>query len=264
MTRFFAFCVVLLGCSSTSWAAIIFVDDPTGFNTAVASAGLGFAGLEDWESSNLAPSSITSVSDPLAPGVLNGPFLTGTNPATGLTAQSNTLGGMPNVPSPGSGLATASAGYFGTPDDQVSNSGPGSFDMIFGLANTTAVTFNPLVFDDAASGNAGTATIRIFDTSNVLIGSSIDVPVAGFMTPASFTSIGVVAMFGEDIGRINVFATSVDDNFSGADNINVYTGVVPDPNPPTGVVPEPSTIAIWSLLGLVGAGVQRRRRQRAA
>ena len=29
------------------------------------------------------------------------------------------------------------------------------------------------------------------------------------------------------------------------------------------VVPEPSTIAIWSLLGLVGAGVQRRRRQRA-
>ena len=30
------------------------------------------------------------------------------------------------------------------------------------------------------------------------------------------------------------------------------------------VVPEPSTIAIWSVLGLVGAGVQRRRRNRAA
>jgi hypothetical protein len=29
-------------------------------------------------------------------------------------------------------------------------------------------------------------------------------------------------------------------------------------------MPEPSTIAIWSLLGLVGAGVQRRRRNRAA
>ena len=29
-------------------------------------------------------------------------------------------------------------------------------------------------------------------------------------------------------------------------------------------IPEPSTLAIWSLLGLVGAGVQRRRRNRAA
>lgn len=32
----------------------------------------------------------------------------------------------------------------------------------------------------------------------------------------------------------------------------------------TAVIPEPSTIVIWSLLGLVSAGVQRRGRRKAA
>jgi len=41
------------------------------------------------------------------------------------------------------------------------------------------------------------------------------------------TVIGIIATEGDDIGRINIFATSFEDQFTGADNISVFTGVVP-------------------------------------
>lgn len=230
---------------ATSAAPTIFINDVAGFNATVAIAALTFVGTEDWESSTLAANNITTVVGPIAPGVANGVFPTGTNVATGLTVQENSGAGMPtNTTSPGN-LATASAGFLGTPTDQVSTNAVGvSFDMIFSLSNTTAISFTPLVFDQAASGNAGTANIRIFDSSNnLLLVHSVNV--AGFTNPATF--VGIVSAFGEDIGRINVFATSTNDEFSGADNIDVYTGVIPDPNANPNPTPEPTTLALIAV-----------------
>lgn len=198
----------------------IYVDDQAGFGA--ASSGLVLAGMEDWSSSTLAANQLAHFADPLAPGVSNGPFPGGTNPATGMTVQSNTLGGNPTVPSPGGGLANASEGFLGTPDDQVSSDlVDTSFDMIFAIAGTDAVSFTPLIFDQVGSGNAGTATIRVYDSSNALLGSVQDIPVAGFTNPTTF--VGIVTTGGDAIGRINVFATSTNDRFAGADNIAVYT-----------------------------------------
>ncbi|MCB1041629.1 MAG: hypothetical protein KDC35_01735 [Acidobacteria bacterium] len=211
---------------TTSFGGVsFFVNDIPGFDTARGSTVL--AGTEDFESSTLGPNMIATLPDPLAPGVANTPFPTGTNPATGMTVQTNSLGGAPASPMPGGFLATASVGLLGTPTDQVSTSTPldASFDMIFALPQTRAVRFIPLVFDDASSGNPGTATIRVYDSSNVLLGTLTDVAVAGFMNPT--TVIGVVATGGDDIGRINIFATTAIDNYSGADDIFVYTGNVP-------------------------------------
>ncbi len=199
---------------------MFYVDTQAGFDA--ATSGLVLAGMEDWSSSTLPDGQGIHFDDPLEPGVSNGPFPNGTNPATGMTVQSNTLGGNPTVLSPGGGLAAASAGFLGTPDDQVSSDYiDTSFDMIFAIAGTQAVSFTPLVFDQVGTGNAGTATIRVYDSANALLGSVQDIPVAGFTNPT--TIVGVVTTGGDDIGRINVFATSANDRFAGADNIAVYT-----------------------------------------
>ena len=248
MRSLVALSVLLLSSASAS-ALTFFIDDVAGFNA--ATSGLIFAGIEDFESSTLGPNLATSFLDPLAPGVANGPFPTGTNPATGLTVKSNTLGGMPSITSPGANLATASAGFFGTPTDQVSTSNPdASFDMIFGLPNTFAVSFTPLVFDFDASGNDGIAQLRVFDSSNNLIGSLDNIAIAGFTNPTTF--IGIVAMPGEDIGRINLFATSDNDIYTGADNISVYLTPIPAALP-----------LLASGLGLFGALGWRRKRNTA-
>ncbi|MEN1728199.1 MAG: Calx-beta domain-containing protein, partial [Pseudomonadota bacterium] len=212
-------------------AVIFFQNDQAGFDA--ARAGTTFVGLEDFESSTNNSGGFQTFDDPLLPGVASAPnpwFPNGTNPTMGMTIQSNTLGGNPSMPAPNippgiRGLVTAPPGFLGTPTHQISNSQENeSFDMVFGLAGTRAVSFVPLIFDVASSGDSGTATIRIYDTGNNLIDTLVDTPVAGFTNPT--TVIGVVATGADSIGRINVFATSTDDVYSGADNIRVYTGPV--------------------------------------
>jgi len=153
---------------SASGGVLFFVNDTAGFDAARGSTTL--AGFEDWESSTLAPNMSTLFSAPLEPGVANGPFPNGTVAATGMTAQINTSGGNPTVPTPGGVLATASAPFLGTPTDQVGPSPPDvSFDLLFGLPQTTAVSLTPLAIDLDASGDPGTVTIRVYDTSNDLL-----------------------------------------------------------------------------------------------
>lgn len=248
---------VLLGTLTLGnvYAATLFVDDAGGFNTAIS--GSTFAGTEDWESSTLTSNNLSTFSGPLAPGVSNGPFPSGTNVATGLTVQENSNAGMPATTTAPGNLVTASAGLSGTPTDQVSTQTttiPVSFDMLFGLANTFAVSFNPLVFDVNATAGAGLFNIRVFDKSNALIFSQDSINAAAFTNPT--TLIGVVAMPGEDIGRINLFGTgnivgggSI--QFTGADNISVYT-----------VQPVPVPAAVWlfgsALFGMAGFRRQTR------
>ena len=219
----FVFALVVSVCvAGSSWAGVtFFIDDEAGFNAAVS--GFTFEGTEDWESSNLPPNDCDSFPDPLAPGVPNGPFPNGTNPDMDMTVQSNTLGGNPTVPSPGLDLGTCSQGFKGTPTDQVStvsNFGV-SYDMIFGLSDTIAFSLTPLIFDTKSTGDPGTATVRVYDTSNVLIGIVVDIPVAGFTNPTTF--VGIVATDGDRIARVNVFGTSPGDDFTGSDNMDLYT-----------------------------------------
>jgi hypothetical protein len=258
VTRIGLVFIILLGWTQSSWATLVFINDAAGFNAAIA--GYGLLGTENFESSTLGAGMITSFNDPLAPGVANSPFPSGTNPATGLTVQSNTLGGSPTTVSPRGfgGLATASAGYAGTPTDQISSNFPGdSFDMRFGLTSTTAVSFTPLVFTTTSDpAAAGTANLRVYDKMNALIASMDNIPVAVYTNPT--TVIGIVAMTGEDIGRINLFTTSygtsttTSDFVAGADDVSVFAAI-----------PETSSYLFLGTVGSVVIGyrlVTKRRR----
>jgi len=62
-----------------------------------ASASLVLRGTEDWSSAGNAPA--VALSDPLSPGVANGPFANGSSLAAGAQVQSNSLGDNPtNIP----------------------------------------------------------------------------------------------------------------------------------------------------------------------
>ncbi len=223
--------VVALCLARPSRAAVVFyVNDQAGFNAAVAS--FTPAGTEDFEGSTLAAASITTLNDPLAPGVANAPFPSGTTLGPGVTVQSNTLGGSATTLSPRGvgGLATASAGYFGTPTDQVSNNREAdSFDLTFAPANgqyVRAVAMAPLYFDSAATSatsNPGTLRVRVYGADQTtLLGEQT----IGAVNYSGSSFLGIVTSGGDVIGRINVWDLDAALHFQGADNIAVHTSVV--------------------------------------
>jgi hypothetical protein len=229
-------------------AVSFFVDNPGGFNTAIG--GLVLRGTETWEQSTLAANNITTFSDPLAPGVLNGPFPTGSTAAAGITAQANTLGANAVTPSPAgaNGLATASVGFVGSPSDQLSpNSFNVSFDLIVNPAGNYAgaVRLSPLYFSSVATSSTstpGTVIITVYDPSNNLLGTQTVTNVDYSQTDF----VGIVATAGSNIRRINLFAsTNAATSTAGADDISVYG------------VPEPSGMALLSL----GAALVLRRKR---
>ena len=232
---------LVCGIASTSHAAaVIFIDDIPGYNA--ATLGLQILGTEDFENNTAGAGGFDVFGDPLAPGIANARFPSGTLAALGMTVQSNSLGSNPTVPSPhgGSGLQLL-AGSFGAATDQVfNNQQQHSFDMLFANPTTSAVSFNPLISSVAGNVTNGTATIRVFDQSNNLIGQSNNVPVVNFQNPTTF--IGVVGTAGDLIGRINVDATSAAHVWAGADNVTVAA------------VPEPSSFLFLALVVLsIGA-----------
>ena len=83
-------------------------------------------------------------------------------------------------------------------------------------------------------------------------------PIASTVIPLNGRSFDVGTRAG--VRSFTMEITSIADFF----NPFVHLGEVMVATNNMQAVPEPSTIAIWSLLGLVGAGVQRRRRNRAA
>lgn len=73
------FCLASLLVASSSWAGVTFyVNDSSGFASAVSAQSLVSAGTEDFEESTLAANSVGTLDDPLAPGVANSVFLSGT------------------------------------------------------------------------------------------------------------------------------------------------------------------------------------------
>ena len=225
---------------------LFFVNDPGGFAAAVAS--LTAMGSEDWSSAANAPA--TPVVEPLLPGVANPPFPHGTNPATGLIAQSNTLGGAASTPSPGAGLFYAPAGFQGVsgaaqPSEQLSaNTIPSSFDLFFATAGGTvphAVQMSPMYYQVVGPSPSATLTVQAYDSGSVLLGSTA-VPNVADTSESAF--LGVVATAGSTLRRVNLWAGSTD--VAGADNITVYGA------------PEPPSAGGVAALGAL-AGLRRSR-----
>lgn len=254
MKKHAAILLFLMGAAFTPavHAGVIFyLNNPAGFNT--AASAFTFKGTENWEESTLAAGNIANFNDPLAPGVANGPFPTGTIAAAGVTAQSNTLGSAAATLSPRGvgGLATASVGYVGTPSDQVSPNSPNdSFDLIINPSGnySGAVGLNPLFFDFGATSSTstpGTVVVKVYDQTNALLGSQtvngVDYSATAFL--------GMVTTGGSNIRRVNLWAsTNTANSTAGADNIAVY-----------GALPEPSSTMLMLGAGMAGL-LQRRRR----
>lgn len=239
--------------SSALHAGVSFyVDNASGFNAAAST--LEFKGIENWEESTLGAGLLSSLNDPLAPSVGNGTFPTGTNPAAGISVQSNTSENGPSSVSPrgSSGLAVISAGYIGSPSDQVGTYVYGdSFDIIVNPSGnySGAVSLNSLYYHGSATtstSNPGTVRVRVYDASNTLLGTQ---DLAGVNSSgASF--LGIVATAGSNIRRINIASTLDPINSgTGADNISVFGSVLPIPEPAV------TSLAVFGVLGLT-----RRRR----
>jgi hypothetical protein len=216
----------LLAISDARAGVQFFVNDPAGF--AAATASLGLLGSEDWSSGS---GDLQTVDDPLLPGVANGPFPNGVNPATGMSVQSNTLGAVGITPSPGGNLAFAPQGFAGEsgnvqPSDQLSaNQNDDGFDMIFGhgaVAAPVAVSLSPMFYRTQGTENAGTIAVRVFDETGTQLGTS-SVPNVVDVLEDSF--LGIVATDADVIGRINLWAAA--NAVAGADNIFVYAAPEP-------------------------------------
>ena len=224
------FAVSIAACTLFSPLAIAavttFVNNAAGFSAAASVAGHVSIGVEDFESSTVAPATLPLPFGPtITPGVATTYFPTGTSTVRGITVQSNTLGNSPATLSPGNiySLATASAGYVGTPDDQVSSNLPGeSFDMIFNPPSgaARAVTLTPLFFDVVSGVNfTDTMTIRVYNTVGTLIATQSFVG-GHYQTEAS--RFAVVTTGTDNIGRINIYGAAGVTAAYGADDIEVF------------------------------------------
>lgn len=222
--------VALLCFAQASPAAVVFyVNDQAGFNAATASFNL--AGTEDFEGSNLAPDMGTPLDDPLVPNTANGPFPSGTQASAGVSVRSNTLGGNPTSLSPHGafGLSTASAGYAGTPSDQVSNNYEAdSFDLTFAPSNgqyVRAVGMAPLYFGTGATtstSHSGSLQIRVYAADQTTLLGTQTINNVNY-SGSSF--LGVVSSGGDVIGRINIWDLDAVNHWQGADDVSVRTTV---------------------------------------
>ena len=140
---------ILLLARSVFAAPTIFVNDEIGFDAQVLAQSLALAGTEDWESSTLPPNTLTVIPDLIQPGVPHMFLPGGTNPATGMTVQTNTnsSGGNDLSPRLGDSLAISSPPFQGTPTDQLSTAfGVDGLDLLFN-PGVMAVSLTPLFVD---------------------------------------------------------------------------------------------------------------------
>ncbi|MBK8594073.1 MAG: hypothetical protein IPP07_00360 [Holophagales bacterium] len=224
-----AFVALLCFAQSSPAAVVFYVNDQAGFNAATASFNL--AGTEDFEGSNLAPAQGSTVDDPLVPGVANGVFPSGTLASAGVSVRSNTLGANPTSLSPHGafGLSTASAGYIGTPSDQISNNYEAdSFDLTFAPSNgqyVRGVGMAPLYFGTGATtptSHSGSLQIRVYAADQTTLLGTQTITGVNF-SGSSF--LGVVSSGGDVIGRINIWDLDAVNHWQGADNVSVRTTV---------------------------------------
>jgi len=218
-------------------------------------AGYQLITSENFESGNNG-FGFNSFNDSLQPGVANGPFSGGS--AAGMTFQSNTLGNNPTTTSPHgiSGLTfgpTGTAGVSGNlqPSKQVSANFPDdSFDIILGALaglNPLAMEMNPTFYRVSGASNTGTLTVRVYNTSNILIGSTT---VSNVVDVSESSYLGIQATGADVLGRINIWADA--NSVEGADNMKVYSVAA------ASSAPEPASVSLV-LVALAGLVIARRK-----
>lgn len=195
-----------------------------------AAAGLRFMGSEDWSSAGNAAA--RNLTDPLSPGVAKTPFPAGTSAAAGIRAQSNSLKNNPTTLSPGSGLFFAPAGFEGLsgnvqPSNQLSaQRNDDSFDVVFSAVGGVlprAVSLSPMYYK-ITGANAATVTVRVYNQTNALIGTTTVANVKDCLEDAF---LGIVTTGSDTLLRVNLWATQTD--IVGADNLSVYGSTTTGP-----------------------------------
>ena len=235
-------CLLTLLTGYSNATLVVFIDNPGGFNTAVAGTGTTFQDTEDFEDSRLGADLVDSFGPgPFAPGVATPPnpgpggfshFPNGTKTTTGLTL--TTSGGV---------FAVSSAFAFGTPSDQVGNfNSSDDLTLSFSLSGKTvdAVSFSPLFVDNSGGVADGSVFFDVFDSSGSQLVTNREVTGANYTNPLSV--VGLVASGGMDIG--SVVLRNANPDFIGVDNVSVYA---------TAAIPEPSSFLFLGLLALGGA-----------
>lgn len=208
-----------------------------GFESIMAGNGNIWTATETFEEGTVAPGDWFQFNTPLQHGVAAGPYPTGIT-ALNLKVQANSLAGNPTVPSPG--MLGALNGYDGSVSDVVvADQYNHSFDMIFNGNSTHGVGFN--VVSLYSHSSSGTVQIRVYDTNNVLVGSS--------NSPANSPGTNFVGIWSDDpIGRINIWdpvTSPAGFGYEGADNIQMWT------------TPEPGTLSLMAV-GIFALTVRRR------
>lgn len=165
-------------------------------------ANVGGQSCEDYEDTNIAPTTVFGFPAPINSTTNNGVILPG-QIAEGVDIQDNPLndagGGSPL------GVATIGAGFFGADSDYiVANTFVDTFELILNPApNSVAMDLRTLL-------GGATATVQFFNEADVLIGT-----VDGAAAVAAGDFIGVSAP--EPIGRVTVFDPG--NGAEGGDNI---------------------------------------------
>jgi MYXO-CTERM domain-containing protein len=236
---------LLAGAAPASAAVQFFVNDPGGFEAAIADRTL--MGVEDWSAAGNAAA--RPFASPLSPGVANEPFPQGTSVAAGMTVVPNANGANGAALLPGEVLFFAPTGFAGAsgnlqPSNQVSAFfNDEAFHMAFAdVAGRVplAISFSPTFYRTDGAANSGTITVTVYGAANALTGSTTVQNVVDSLETSFLGILGAPA----EIRRVNLWAggTAV----AGADNIRVFA-------------PEPAAGAAAALAALGGLAWRRRR-----
>ncbi len=253
---------VCLAFPSITRADLTFVSDQTSFQSSVS--GMLFLGTEDFEEvdGNALPinsSNGMSMDDPLTQTSTNSPYPNGINMP--ITVQANTLGGNPTAPSPRgtNGLTVQRQGFRSTGNflyrftstAVVASSGGDSIDYIFDPADQVkAVSLLPKALDPLDID----VTIRVYDTANVLLGSTSVITNSGHVLESGVDVslnpfLGIISNT-DTIGRINLHGVRPGGSNSvseGADNISMYSAI-----------PEPGAFGLFGVLAVTAFWRRRR------
>ncbi len=221
--------------SLSAQGGVLFFTSQTSFRDAMGRAGKILKGIEDFEEARIGQGAVAAMNDPLNSQTNNAYFQPG-EILGNLQFQSNLGGANSAQPNPRgtNGLAVFGAGFQGSMSKGVvANFFVDSLDLIILSNDKTGIGFNLVTF--FAPG--GTVKIDVYDINNVFLGTT-----NANADPAGTNFLGIQAVGGALIGRVNIFDPRTGNGAEGFDNIEAW------------IVPEPGTLlAIGAGLAVLAA-----------